>query len=92
MARGGVVSGEPRTSSPSDLDRERPTADAARSYPRTAGIEEAFIGLLPDLMADVAPIDVRDAFMRAVRISRASMAYASSIASRYVHAPWPSCW
>lgn len=41
------------------------TADAARSYPRTAGIEEPFIGLLPDLFAGVEPIDVRDAFMRA---------------------------
>ena len=41
------------------------SSDASRSYPRTAGIEDAFIGLLPDLLANVEAIDLRDAFMRA---------------------------
>ena len=38
---------------------------ASRSYTRTAGIEDPFIGLLPDLLADVIPDDLRDAFMTA---------------------------
>jgi len=41
------------------------STDAIRSYPRKSGIEEAFIGLLPDLLANVQPIQLRDAFMRA---------------------------
>lgn len=40
-------------------------SDASRSYPRKSGIEEAFIGLLPDLLAGTEPDDLRDAFMRA---------------------------
>jgi len=39
--------------------------DASRSWPRRSGIEEPFIGLLPDLMANVKPDQIRDAFMRA---------------------------
>lgn len=39
--------------------------DASLSYPRTAGIEEPFIGLLPDLMINVTPEDVRAAFIKA---------------------------
>lgn len=41
------------------------SSEASRSYPRKSGIEEAFIGLLPDLLANVEPIQLRDAFMRA---------------------------
>jgi len=40
--------------------------EAARSYPRLVGVEERFLGLLPDLLADVAPDDLRAAFLRAV--------------------------
>lgn len=38
---------------------------AARSYPRTSGIEDRFIGLLPDLLANVEAVQLRDAYMRA---------------------------
>ncbi len=41
------------------------SSEASRSYPRTAGIEDAFIGLLPDLLANVEADQIRDAFMRA---------------------------
>jgi len=41
------------------------TSEASRSFPRTSGIEDAFIGLLPDLLANVQPLQLRDAFMRA---------------------------
>jgi len=41
------------------------SAEASRSYPRTSGIEESFIGLLPDLFANVDGNDLRNAFMRA---------------------------
>ena len=41
------------------------SAEASRSYPRTSGIEDPFIGLLPDLLANVEPVQLRDAFMRA---------------------------
>jgi len=40
-------------------------ASAARSYPRTAGLEERFLGLVPDPLAGVSATDVRDAFLRA---------------------------
>lgn len=39
---------------------------AGRSYPRTAGVEERFLGLLPDLLADTTGDDLRRAFLRAV--------------------------
>ena len=39
--------------------------DAARSYPRVAGLEEPFLGLQPDLLAGVTAVDLRDAFARA---------------------------
>lgn len=42
------------------------TRDAARSYPRTAGMEEQFIGLMPDLLEGVDAGDIRDAFKRAL--------------------------
>ncbi len=41
------------------------TDEAGRSWPRTAGIEEQFIGLLPDLLTGVEPDHLRAAFMRA---------------------------
>ncbi|MEM7094768.1 MAG: segregation/condensation protein A [Actinomycetota bacterium] len=41
------------------------SADASRSYPRRSGIEEPFMGLVPDLLENVDVIDLRDAFLRA---------------------------
>lgn len=41
------------------------TNDASLSYPRTAGLEDAFIGLLPDLLTNVEATDLRRAFIRA---------------------------
>ncbi len=38
--------------------------DAARSYPRVAGLEERFLGLQPDLLEGVTPEALRDAFVR----------------------------
>ena len=38
-------------------------AQAARSLPRVAGMEERFMGLVPDVLAGVAPADVRAAFV-----------------------------
>ncbi len=42
------------------------TANASRSYPRRAGLDEAFIGLAPDMLASTKPIDLRNAFIKAV--------------------------
>ena len=39
--------------------------DAARSYPRVAGLDERFVGLQPDLLAGVTPDALRAAFERA---------------------------
>jgi len=39
---------------------------AARSLPRTAGLEERFTDLAPDLLAGVAPADTAAAFRRAI--------------------------
>lgn len=39
--------------------------EAGRSYPRTAGIEDGFIGLLPDLLVNVTGRDLHAAFLRA---------------------------
>ena len=39
--------------------------EAAQSYPRTAGMEEQFLGLMPDLLEGVRPDQVLDAFRRA---------------------------
>lgn len=38
---------------------------AGRSWPRTAGMEERFAGLVPDLLAGVTPERLRDALLRA---------------------------
>ncbi len=40
--------------------------EAGRSYPRTAGVDQQFLGLLPDLLATTTPDQLRDAFLRAV--------------------------
>ena len=39
---------------------------AGRSYPRTAGLEDRFLDLAPDLLAGVTAEQVRAAFLRAV--------------------------
>ena len=39
--------------------------DAALSYPRTAGMEEQFFGLVPDLLTGVSPQDLAEAYKRA---------------------------
>jgi len=41
------------------------TLDAARSYPRLVGLEDEFIGLMPDLLEGVEPVDILDAFRKA---------------------------
>jgi segregation and condensation protein A len=38
---------------------------AGRSYPRTAGLEDQFLALTPDVLAGVGPDDLREAFLRA---------------------------
>jgi segregation and condensation protein A len=40
--------------------------EAGRSHPRTAGVEERFLGLLPDLLETTTADDLRAAFLRAV--------------------------
>jgi len=44
---------------------ERLATEAGRSYPRTAGPDERFLDLQPDLLAGVTPEDLRLAFLRA---------------------------
>jgi segregation and condensation protein A len=39
---------------------------AGRSFPRTAGLEDRFLDLAPDLLAGVTPLDIRAAFQRAI--------------------------
>jgi segregation and condensation protein A len=45
---------------------QRLSAEAGRSYPRTAGLEDRFLEIAPDLLAGITATDVRDAFLRAV--------------------------
>ncbi len=45
---------------------QRLSSEAGRSYPRTAGLEEQFLEIAPDLLAGVTAQDVHDAFLRAV--------------------------
>ncbi len=40
--------------------------EASRSFPRIVGVEERFLGLLPDLLEHTTPLDIRSAFLRAV--------------------------
>ncbi len=44
---------------------ERLAAAAGRSWPRTAGLEERFLALAPDLLAGVTPADLHAAWLRA---------------------------
>jgi segregation and condensation protein A len=44
---------------------DRMADNAERSHPRTAGLEERFLGLTPDLLAGVTPLDLKAAFLRA---------------------------
>jgi segregation and condensation protein A len=45
---------------------ERLARLAARSYPRTAGLEERFLDVAPDILAGVTAGDLRDALIRAL--------------------------
>jgi segregation and condensation protein A len=40
--------------------------DAGRSYPRTVGVDERYLGMVPDLLEGVTPDDLRAAYLRAV--------------------------
>ena len=40
--------------------------DASLSFPRTAGLDERYADLAPDLLAGVTAVDLRDAFVRAL--------------------------
>ena len=40
--------------------------DASLSHPRTVGLDERYVDLAPDLLAGTTPLDLRDAFVRAV--------------------------
>lgn len=40
--------------------------EADRSFPRTAGPEERFLSVTPDLLAGVSPLDLKAAFLKAV--------------------------
>ena len=39
---------------------------AGRSFPRTVGLDERYLDLAPDLLADITPLDLRAAFFRAI--------------------------
>ena len=45
---------------------QRLSSEAGRSFPRTAGLEERFLDIAPDLLAGVTAEQVRTAFLRAV--------------------------
>ena len=40
--------------------------EAGRSHPRLAGVDERFVGLMPDLLEGITPEDLRRAFLTAV--------------------------
>jgi segregation and condensation protein A len=44
----------------------RLSTEAGRSYPRTAGLEDRFLEIAPDLLAGITAEDVRAAFVRAI--------------------------
>ncbi len=48
------------------LALHRLSVAAGRSYPRTAGLEDQFLDLVPDVLAGVTPSDLHAAFLRAV--------------------------
>jgi len=45
---------------------DRLSSRAARSYPRTTGLEAPFLGLVPDLLADVTAVDLATALLKAL--------------------------
>ena len=45
---------------------QRLSAAAGRSYPRTAGLEDRFLEIAPDLLTGISAEDVRAAFIRAI--------------------------
>jgi len=61
---------------------QRLSTEAGRSYPRTAGLEDRFLEIAPDLLAGVSAADVRDAFLRAVapkRLARVDLEHVAPI-------------
>lgn len=42
------------------------SGEADRSHPRNVGVDERYIGLMPDLLANVRPDDLRRAFLTAI--------------------------
>lgn len=48
-------------------DLARRMVDASRSFPRTAGVDERYLGLAPDLMAGIEARDLAEAMARAAR-------------------------
>jgi segregation and condensation protein A len=48
----------------------RLAAEGARVHARTAGLEERFVGLAPDLLAGIEAVDLRDALMSVVNKPR----------------------
>ena len=56
---------ECKTFKDAGLSLERLAARAARSLPRTAGMEDRFLALVPDVLAGVTPTQLHDALVRA---------------------------
>ncbi|HUR22552.1 MAG TPA: ScpA family protein [Acidimicrobiales bacterium] len=56
---------ECKTFKDAGLALERLAGGAARSLPRTAGMEERFLALVPDVLAGVTPAQLHEAFVRA---------------------------
>ena len=48
------------------LALHRLSVQAGRSYPRTSGLEDQFLELVPDMLAGITPPDLHAAFLRAV--------------------------
>src|SRR3954462_12504352 len=57
---------EAKTFKDAAAELQRLAGLAERSHPRTAGLEERFLALAPDLLAGVTPAQLRDAFIKAV--------------------------
>jgi segregation and condensation protein A len=61
---------------------QRLTTEAARSYPRLAGLEERFFGLAPDLLDGIDADDLHGAFLRAAAaktVPRVDIAHIHSV-------------
>ena len=56
---------ECKTFKDASIELERIAQEAGRSFPRTAGLEERFVGLLPDVLEGGTPIGLREAYARA---------------------------